>query len=215
MTTTPPKRVLTLTERLDQHDHQILNVVRDTLLLQKEMRHINEARLPQQVMEMSRIIRDVADTVKRRDEEGPDETKPWNWATMTATEQAEAWAVLLQWRREVLKVRFPQAYNKMLAPCWYRHPDVVEELSALYVSWSYAYVDKERSAFRAADFLDRRLPFTTQRVVELLATCSSYEGATHQEPQPKREEHDDAELSDFLLPLHERAQQEEQAQQQS
>ncbi|MFG2306710.1 hypothetical protein [Actinacidiphila glaucinigra] len=215
MTTTPPKRVPTLTERLDQHDGMIEVIARNTSLLQREMRLINEAKLPQKVVEMGRIIRDIADTVKRQDEDGPGETKPWNWATMTATEQAEAWAILLTWRREVLKVRFPHAYNKMLAPCWYRHPDVVEELSALYVSWSYAYVDKERSAFRAADFLDRRLPFTTQRVVELLAACSSYEGATHQEPQPKREEHDDAELSDFLLPLHERAQQEEQAQHQN
>jgi hypothetical protein len=90
---------------------------------------------------------------------------------MTREQAGQAWEELLTWRREVLAVSHPEAYRQMAVSCWYRHADVKEELGALYLAWAWCYLDKASGPLRVMEWLDRWLPGTTRRVVELLDGC--------------------------------------------
>jgi hypothetical protein len=63
----------------------------------------------------------------------------------TYEDRRAAWNLLGAWVDEVLRGRHPELY-KSLKKCWYQHPDVVDELSALRVAWYGAYRDPRASA---------------------------------------------------------------------
>ncbi|RGD55423.1 hypothetical protein DR950_41920 [Kitasatospora xanthocidica] len=124
----------------------------------------------------------------------------WNWVEMTEEEAGDAWATLLAWRRTVLKVRWPSVYWATTTRCWYLHPEVVEELSALYLAWKHTYTAPEATPMRAAEFLERWLPGALRRIPAYLEQCTQ-RSVGHQEYDYSMEahrEHDDEEISTFI-----------------
>ncbi len=80
----------------------------------------------------------------------------------TGDSRAEALASLGAWVDEVLRARHPEMYNR-LGACWYQHPDVLDELTALRSAWYAAYRDPEAPATAAIEWHDRWLPGAMRR----------------------------------------------------
>ena len=80
----------------------------------------------------------------------------------TGDSRAEALESLGAWMDEVLRARHPEMYNR-LGACWYQHPDVLDELTALRSAWYAAYRDPEASATAAIEWHDRWLPGAMRR----------------------------------------------------
>ena len=63
---------------------------------------------------------------------------------------------LRAWIAEVLFARYPHVTypgpGRLVAPCWYRHPYAVAELSALYSAWWYAYYNEDAPPTAANDW---------------------------------------------------------------
>ena len=112
----------------------------------------------------------------------------WNWAAMTAPQASKAWQELVGWIDVVLLPRNPQLYNdhgkRAWAPCWYLHPDAVDELSALYGVWKLAFTGSTRGAMKVAEWRDRWLPGTRNRLHEILRSCAG--GEVHRPAEPPR-----------------------------
>lgn len=123
----------------------------------------------------------------------------WNWSSMDSEEAADAWAALVTWRREWLRPRWPEQWGQMTMPCWYRHPNVVEELSVLYQTWRFAWEDPAARPRAQSDWIDR-LHTVATRVARQLEHC----GGTHHEPwtgysgSMEPVDHDDEELSAWI-----------------
>ena len=87
------------------------------------------------------------------------ETQPtvW-WPDLPAGRpRAEALQSLGRWVDEVLRARHPEAYNA-LGTCWFLHPDILDELTALQAAWFAAYRDKASPGTAAIEWHDRWLP---------------------------------------------------------
>lgn len=61
-----------------------------------------------------------------------------------------------------LRGRYPLA-NK-IPPCWSEHPEIVEELTALWLAWEQAYRQRDAPLTAAADWHDRWLPGVLHRL---------------------------------------------------
>jgi hypothetical protein len=55
-----------------------------------------------------------------------------------------------------LRGRYPLA--KKIPVCWAEHPEIVEEVTALWLAWQHAYTDSGAPLTAAADWHDRWLP---------------------------------------------------------
>ncbi|MFI8992150.1 hypothetical protein ACIG63_45695 [Streptomyces antimycoticus] len=125
----------------------------------------------------------------------------WVWTTMDQEAAAKAWEELVTWRRKTLRARFPTTWQATARPCWYRHPEVVEELSVLYLTWHSAYLDPEAPPRRAADWIDR-LPMVRDRLKKLLERCQRSHAEQWGDPMdleystPK--DHDEFEIKAFI-----------------
>lgn len=60
------------------------------------------------------------------------------WHTLTRAEAADAWSTLCNWV-DWLTDRYQ--LDDSLPDCWYRHAAMVDELDALHVAWTGAYLD--------------------------------------------------------------------------
>jgi hypothetical protein len=143
----------------------------DLFALVDEQRHITE-RLDQ----LATVVAELADKLH---EARSRRRAPW-WPFLTPEERAAGWGQLIDWLRHTLLPRQP-GFAEALEPghagpdataCWYRHPDVVDDLTALYALWRAAYVEPSASAANAAEWLDRWVPATRRRVTEALKGCT-------------------------------------------
>ncbi|WP_157255089.1 hypothetical protein [Nonomuraea typhae] len=116
--------------------------------------------------------------------------RPWCWLRMDHAAKADHLAELADWVREVL-FAWPEAQRAFL-PCWTRHWDVIEELSALYGAWKTAYLWEGASSRDASEYLDRWLPGAIARASVRLRPCA-------QSHHPDGERRDDAKLVDRSL----------------
>lgn len=68
---------------------------------------------------------------------------PWSWKHVAGQERLELWQHLVDFV-DWLNRRY-LSYNKkeQIVPCWYRHPEVVEELTGLWAAWWEATHDAE------------------------------------------------------------------------
>jgi hypothetical protein len=76
--------------------------------------------------------------------------------------RAEAVQGLGVWVDEVLRGRHPEAYSE-LGTCWFQHPDILDELTALQAAWFAAYRDPAAPPTAAIEWHDRWLPGTMAR----------------------------------------------------
>ena len=87
---------------------------------------------------------------------------PW-WPDLAAGPEREAAVQNLgRWVDEVLRARHPEAYNE-LGTCWFQHPDILDELTALRAAWFAAYRDPDASPMAAIEWHDHWLPGTMAR----------------------------------------------------
>ena len=83
-----------------------------------------------------------------------------------------------------LKAETTSPPGREWAPCWYLHPDAVDELSALYGVWKAAFTGSDASAARVAEWRDRWLPGARARLKAILGNCTK-PGGGHRPPEPR------------------------------
>jgi hypothetical protein len=77
------------------------------------------------------------------------------WRNLSSEEQTELWQQLSDWVNW-LRGRYPLA--RTLPACWADHPEVVEELTALWLAWRAAYEASDAIPTAPVDWHDRWLP---------------------------------------------------------
>jgi hypothetical protein len=95
---------------------------------------------------------------------------PVNWLFLDADTAAEAWAGLTGWVDWLLE-RY--RLTETVPGCWYAHPPIFEELSALHAAWLGAYKDPDADSSIGVIWHDA-LERVTQRIRELdLTGCAT------------------------------------------
>lgn len=102
---------------------------------------------------------------------------PW-WPDLNIVDAEVAWHALGRWVDEQLLPRQPR-YAPDFRPCWRLHPDVVDELSALYAAWWDAYQRPRRDPTAAINFLDRWLGPAMRRIQESFEGCTRGRNSAH------------------------------------
>ena len=118
-------------------------------------------------------------SVAARLEDLPSERKAkrvrvWSWPDLNAQEAVQAWAALSDWMRDVLLPRYPDV-ERILYPCWYRHPKVLDALTALYAAWVAAYRNPTASPSDAAAWLNTWLPAMLGHMKDDLVLCNRHQ----------------------------------------
>jgi hypothetical protein len=104
----------------------------------------------------------------------------WVWAAMDPPERRARMRDLAEWVEWLVETH---AMHNTVPQCWYRHPPVIEHLSALYAGWVRTYCVEERGGGRdlgEAEWLATLHHFTPYLQVP---ACI---GGGHQEPPPRR-----------------------------
>ncbi|WP_371798414.1 hypothetical protein OG963_04015 [Streptomyces sp. NBC_01707] len=105
------------------------------------------------------------------------EPQRWVWAAMDPPERRARMrelAIWVDWLRRTFEL------HNNIPPCWYRHPPVVEHLTALYVGWLRTHAGEQPAGreLAEADWINT-LHNLTPRLQ--LAACAS---GRHQDPPP-------------------------------
>jgi hypothetical protein len=97
--------------------------------------------------------------------------RSWCWRDLGPKAEEELWSLLRDWVGW-LRSRYPLAQK--IPPCWPEHPEIVEELTALWLAWQYAYSNADAPLTAAADWHDRWLPGLLHRLQHgpLAVDCS-------------------------------------------
>jgi len=98
--------------------------------------------------------------------------RSWCWRDVGPKAEEELWSQLRDWV-DWLRSRYPLA--KKIPACWSEHPEIVEELTALWLAWQHAYTDPDAPLTAAADWHDRWLPGLLHRLEHgpLCLNCSA------------------------------------------
>jgi hypothetical protein len=175
----------------------VLALAKRTRELGERVRVLEEQKLAENLEELALVVRKLAEKPESKG------SGVWNWASMTPEQQLAAWEYLLGWMDTILLTRFPTAYKEILrAPCWFQHPDAVEELTSLCTTWLWAYTDPEAGPVRTGEWLDRWLPACERHMGKILKRC---EGQSHVDPLQYVRETPRAELDAMLNGLRARA----------
>jgi hypothetical protein len=94
----------------------------------------------------------------------------WCWPTLGAPAATKLWLELAGWVGW-LRGRYPVA--ERVPGCWWRHPEVVEELTALWLAWQRAYIDPTTELTGPIDFHSRHLPDALGRIREWGVHCDA------------------------------------------
>lgn len=86
----------------------------------------------------------------------------WNWRALDRDAAAELWQELAEWVAW-LHERYP--LGDVLPQCWWRHPELVEELTAALAAWQAAYEMPGANPAASAEWHDRWLPGLEHRLV--------------------------------------------------
>ncbi|MEA5456961.1 hypothetical protein SPF06_19740 [Sinomonas sp. JGH33] len=127
---------------------------------------------------------------------------PWHWRELDAAQRAELWAELddfVAWLQNRI-LSHSSNPDMWIEPCWYRHPDVVEQLTAVMVAHAAAYRPKShKPSFAPADWFHRVLWPTMGKIAErdTFTNCRQRDG--HHGPEGTRKlTAGSAEFDDFL-----------------
>jgi hypothetical protein len=141
-----------------------------------------QSRLSERIEQLSQTVVELANSQAALAEQlgGTESSKrqvPW-WPRLSREARQLQWAELIYWLANIVLPRQP-ALRRSLAGmkgspiegCWYRHPDVVDELTMLWATWRAAYDDPKASVIQAAEWLDRWLPGAQRRIERSLKEC--------------------------------------------
>jgi hypothetical protein len=113
----------------------------------------------------------------------------WDWIAMNRTEATVAWSTLLNWVDEVLVGVFALVgeiggRKLKIPPCWYRHPDAVEELGWLCQEWLRIYQSDKGTPGAAGEWHDRWLPGVIRRLAQDSQMAACLQEGRHVDPRP-------------------------------
>ena len=92
---------------------------------------------------------------------GPHAVAAWCWRYLGPQGSDALWDELTGWVAWI-RNRYPLA--RRIPECWTRHPEVVEELTALWLAWHAAYTERDAPLTSAIDWHDRWLPGVLHRL---------------------------------------------------
>lgn len=92
---------------------------------------------------------------------GIDGVTAWTWSALGPLGADMLWQRLASWVGW-LRGRYPLA--EQLPGCWWRHPELVEEITALHLAWRAAYSDPAASLTAPIDWHQHHLPAFLNRV---------------------------------------------------
>ena len=119
--------------------------------------------LAETVSEVDTLRAEVAAVAEAAGTTAPERGPAFWWPDLARADgRAEALESLATWVDEVLRTRHPEMYNQ-LGACWYLHPDILDELTALQAAWQAAYRDPAAPATAAIEWHDRWLPGAMRR----------------------------------------------------
>ena len=75
----------------------------------------------------------------------------FHWSDLDAADAQERWTAFLEWVQNVLVARYPAAV-KVLRPCWWQHLEVVDALTATWLTWLAAYRGGDAAATDAGNW---------------------------------------------------------------
>lgn len=128
----------------------------------------------------------------------------WTWCALTPEQQHDLLIQLRDWVDWLITRYHLDAEDRAIAPCWYRHPPALEELTALWVSWQAVYHDQDK---RPSDALiswhDRCLWPCLRRLndLKLFGRCATEQH--HIDPTRRRPVTDAADFTVYLAGLQE------------
>ena len=119
--------------------------------------------LAETVSEVGTLRAEVAAVAEAAGTMDPGRGAAFWWPDLARADgRAEALESLATWVDEVLRARHPEMYSQ-LGACWYLHPDILDELTALQAAWQAAYRDPAAAATAATEWHDRWLPGAMRR----------------------------------------------------
>ncbi|MER7861693.1 hypothetical protein ABTX61_21480 [Amycolatopsis japonica] len=129
--------------------------------------------LPEQLTKLAKVVKGLVEQLN--DEEPGKKTRPLSWLDLADGDDVdgadEAQTVLMELSLWLTRV-YLRYHGAELPECWWWHPDVVEELVCLMRSWLAAYIDRDATVARAADWHDRYRPGVVKRIKAATANCS-------------------------------------------
>lgn len=96
----------------------------------------------------------------------------WSWRHATGGQRQALWNELHGFVEWVNSRYFAREYTGGIAPCWYRHPKAVEELTAMWAAWHAAYHDHRKPSPDAADWHNRTLWPGMERLEAEFRSCN-------------------------------------------
>lgn len=103
----------------------------------------------------------LQEQVAERESSFVDGLTGWTWSALGPLSAETLWQRLSRWVGW-LRGRYPIA--EQLPRCWWRHPEIVEELTALHLAWSAAYADPAASLTAPVEWHQHYLPGFLARV---------------------------------------------------
>lgn len=98
---------------------------------------------------------------------GEERRPPWNWSVLTAEERIILVQAIAAWV-ETFNVVVAVTEDDLIPPCWPQHDDLAQELPVLFWLWYGAYVHRDATPVRAADYRSRFLPSFRSRLDSML-----------------------------------------------
>ena len=168
----------------EAHDDALAGLVVDIAELRRDVEEL--AGLKGSIKDVARSVADLRRGLEQlaADTTAAEPPRVWSWPALDAAAAGEAWAALRTWLADLLLERYPEV-RRTLLPCWYRHPDVLDSLTALYAVWRAAYEDPKAPADAAATWLDRWLPAAVRQLRTGLGSCSR-DAAGRRQLRPRR-----------------------------
>ena len=143
-----------------------------------------------------RELADKLEEVSKAEAEAAAKVPPWDWTAMSPEQMRAAFGTIASWLdttgRMFGLLELPQDVARQLAgaaerpggvirACWYQHWDAVMELGWLVQAYQQAYTGPAASIKAVADFHDRYLNSTVDRL-HRLSTMRECKGGKHQDP---------------------------------
>lgn len=109
------------------------------------------------------IAADLLERLKELDEDSAPTYAPrsWCWRDLGPKASEELLSELTDWVGW-LRRRYPLA--RKIPPCWPHHPEIVEELTSLWLAWQYAYTHPGAPLNAAIEWHDHWLPGLLHRL---------------------------------------------------
>lgn len=85
----------------------------------------------------------------------------WCWRTIGPHAEEALWHELTDWVAWI-RHRYPLA--RRIPDCWHQHPEIVEELTALWLAWQAAYATTDAPLTASIEWHDRWLPGLLHRL---------------------------------------------------